>query len=158
MPKIIPGARQVGVSLEQTSGAFAFLTATGLKAEAASTALSNAMKSMSTPDVVYGSKTKGGFKGLGIDIFDATGKVRDLVSIATDLNTKMAGLTDEQRMKKFASIGLDMESSMAFSKMSQGVDQLKDSIDFVTDSQGQLNKAVEIVKDPMDSWLIMEYD
>lgn len=155
LPKIIPGARQVGVSLEQTAGAFAFLTATGLKSEAASTALANAMKSLSSPEIVYGSKGKAGFKGIGVDVFDATGKVRDLVAISKDLGKAMSGMTDEQRMKKFASIGLDMESSMAFSKMSQGIDQLKDSIDFTSNSSGQLNMALEAAKHPLDSWLLM---
>jgi TP901 family phage tail tape measure protein len=155
LPKIIPGARMAGVSLEQVAGMYAFLTASGLKAEAASTALANAMKVLSDPDIVYGTKTKGGFKSLGIDIFDAHGKMRDMVGIASDLNKAMAGLTDEQRVKKFAKIGLDMESSMAFSKMSQGVSQLKDDIDFTTNSQGQLNAAVENAKEPLDSWKVM---
>lgn len=152
LPKIIPGARMAGVSLEQTAGAYAFLTASGLKAEAASTALANAMKSLSDPEIVYGSKTKGGFKALGVDIFDAHGKMRDLVSISADLGKSMNGLTDEQRVNKFAKIGLDMESSMAFAKMSQGVKQLKEDIDFTTNSQGQLNEAVNNAKEPLDSW------
>jgi hypothetical protein len=78
--------------------------------------------------------------------------MHDLVYIATDLNKALAGLTDEQRMKKFASIGLDMESAQAFNIMSQNVDKLKDSIDFTTNSQGQLNEAVKNAAQPMDSW------
>lgn len=155
LPKIIPGARQVGVTFEQTAGAYAFLTATGLKAESASTALANAMKSLSDPKIVYGTKNMLGFKGVGVEIFDATGKIRDMVSIAKDLNKSMAGLTDEQRMKKFAAIGLDMESSMAFSKMSQGVDQLAESIDFTTNSAGEMETAFEAARHPLDSWKIM---
>lgn len=155
LPKIIPGARQAGFELEQTAGTFAFLTLAGLRAEAASTALSNAFKALSTPDIIYGSKTKGGFKALGVDIFDATGKMKSMVQIASSLNTVMSGLTDEQRIKKFASIGLDMEAATAFNLMSQNVDKLKDSIDFTTNSTGQLNEAVENAKQPMDSWKIL---
>lgn len=155
LPKIIPGARQAGFELEQTAGAFAFLTAQGLKSEAASTALANAFKALSTPDIIYGSKSKGGFKALGIDVFDASGKMKSMVEIATKLNTVMNGLTDEQRVKKFASIGLDMEAATAFSIMSQNVESLKDSIDFTTNSAGQLNEAVLNSKQPMDSWQIL---
>jgi TP901 family phage tail tape measure protein len=155
LPKIIPGARMAGVSLEQTAGMFAFLTASGLKSEAASTALANAMKALSDPEIVYGSKTKGGFKALGVDIFDSHGKMRDIVVIAGMLNKAMDGLTDEQRINKFSKIGLDMESSMAFSKMSQGIDQLKTDIDFTTNSQGQLNEAVKNSVEPLDSWKII---
>jgi TP901 family phage tail tape measure protein len=155
LPKIIPGAKQAGFSLEETAGAFAYLTAQGLKSEAASTGLANAFKSLSNPDIVYGTKTKGGFKALGIEIFDATGKARSLVDISKDLNTSMAGLTDAQRIKKFSELGLDMESAMAFNIMSQNVDKLKDTIDFTTNSQGQLNEAVKAAATPMDSWLVL---
>jgi TP901 family phage tail tape measure protein len=155
LPKIIPGARQAGFDLEQTAGAFAYLTAQGLKAEAASTSLSNAFKALSTPDIIYGSKSKGGFKSLGVDVFDASGKMRDLISISTDMNKVMAGLTDEQRIKKFAAIGLDMEAATAFNIMSQNVDKLKDSIDFTTNSQGQLNEAVKNSAQPMDAWKVL---
>lgn len=155
LPKIIPGARNVGVTLEQTAGSFAFLTATGLKAEAASTALEGAMRALSRTDVVYGSKSKGGFKGLGIDIFDATGKVRDLVDISKDLNKVLAGKSDAQKASLLDSIGLDDSAKLAFSKMSQGIDQLDESIKFTTNSAGQLNMALEAAKHPLDSWLLL---
>lgn len=155
LPKIIPGARNVGVTLEQTAGSFAFLTATGLKAEAASTALEGAMRALSRTDVVYGSKSKGGFKGLGIDIFDATGKVRDLVDISKDLNKVLAGKSDAQKASLLDSIGLDDSAKLAFSKMSQGIDQLDESIKFTTNSAGQLNLALEAAKHPLDSWLLL---
>lgn len=152
LPKIIPGARNAGFSLEQTGGAFAYMTAQGLKAEAAATVLQNAFKALSTPEIIYGGKTKGGFKALGIQIFDTHGKMRDMVSIATDLNKVLAGLSDEQRVNKLAQIGLDQEAATGFAIMSQNVDKLKDSIDFTTNSSGQLNEAVKNSEQPMDSW------
>lgn len=155
LPKIVPGARQAGVSLEQVAGAYAFLTAQGLKAEFASTSLSNAFKALSTPDIIYGSKTKGGFKSLGIEIFNAEGKMRDMIDIVTDLNKVTAGLSDEQRVMKFASIGLDQEAAVAFSVMSQDVQKFKETIDFTTASQGQLNEAVKNAKQPMDGWKLV---
>jgi TP901 family phage tail tape measure protein len=152
LPKIIPGAKQAGFALTETAGAWAYLTAQGQTAEQSTTGLMNAFKALSNPDIIYGSKSKGGFKKLGVDIFDAAGKMRPLVEIVTDLSKRMNGLTDEQRIKKFASIGLDMEAAGAFSSMTQNVEELKSTIDFTTNSAGQLNEAVKNSATSTDGW------
>lgn len=153
LPKIIPGARQAGFALGETAGAWAYLTAQGQSAEQSTTSLMNAFKALSRPEVVYGTKTKAGFKQIGVDIFDVHGKMRPLVDIVTDLGKAMNGLTDEQRVKKFASIGLDMEAAGAFASMTQNVSELKSTIDFTTNSAGQLNEAVKNSATGTEGWV-----
>lgn len=155
LPKIIPMAKNAGMSLEETAGAFAYLTAQGFKAEASATGLMNVFKSLSDTRTLFGTKTTKGFEGIGVQVFDAQGKVRSLIDIIGDLRTKMSGLTDKQRIIKFDKIGLDMEASTALSSMVGNYEKLKETIDFTTKSQGQLNEAVKNAETPMDVWQVV---
>ena len=154
LPKIIPLAKEAGFSLEQVAGSFAFLTAQGQSSEAASTGLKNLFKSLSDNDIINGSKTKLGLKGLGIDPFTAAGEVKPLIDIISQLKEKTDGLTSEQKVKFFDQIGFDMETGTAIASMTQNVDKLRENIDFTTNSQGQLKMALENSAEATDSWAI----
>ena len=80
LPKIIPDARGVGISLEETAGAFAFLTAQGYQAETAATRLQNVFKAFGDSDRINA------FKKIGIDVFDAKGQMRGILPIIQDLS------------------------------------------------------------------------
>lgn len=147
LPKIVPAALSAGSSLEQVSGAFAYLTAQGQTSEKSTTLLENFFKTVSDVD-----KAKG-FKAIGVQIYDAKGKLNDMVSISNQLNTALNGLTNEQRNTVMGSLGLDQESSNAFVALSQDAAKLKDSINATTNSGGQLGEAIKNAKTPMDSWV-----
>lgn len=147
LPKIVPGALAAGSSLEQTAGAFAYLTAQGQTSEKSTTLLENYFKTVSDVE-----KAKG-FKAIGVQIYDAKGKLNDMVSISNQLNTALNGLTDKQRNTVMGSLGLDQESSNAFVALSQDAAKLKDSINATTNSGGQLGEAIKNAKTPMDSWV-----
>jgi TP901 family phage tail tape measure protein len=136
LPKLIPAANALGISLETTSGAFAYLTAQGFKAEAAATGLQNVFKAFGDKETIKG------FNNIGINIFDTQGKMRPLIKIVDDLKAKMAGLSDQGRVAKFGSIGLDQESATALGAMLTNTQSLKDTIDFTTNSAGQLDAAL----------------
>ncbi|MCV9929508.1 phage tail tape measure protein [Flavobacterium sp. LS1R49] len=149
LPKIIPLAKNVGFALDETAGAYAALT-TKLSAEQSSTALEGIMRSLSDTKVV------GKFKKIGIDVFDIkTGKVKPILDIMKQLESKMRGLTDNQRMKKMASLGLDQSSSVGFGTMIQDIKGLQKAIDDSAGSQGALNKAYQDSLTPMESWKII---
>jgi TP901 family phage tail tape measure protein len=134
LPKIIPGARLAGAELYETAGAFAFLTAKGATAEQSTTGLMNMFKALSDP------RFTDGFKAIGVNIFD-DGKFRGILPIVTDLKKRMAGLNDEQAGLLIKTIGLDQEAKGAFSSMIQDVGKLKEIVDFVKNSTGQLDEA-----------------
>lgn len=146
LPKIVPQALAAGSSLEQVSGAFAFLTAQGQTSEKSATLLENVFKTLSDVD-----KAKS-FKQIGVDVYDATGKLNTLTKIATDLSVALNGLTDKQRNTVMGSLGLDMESAAGFIALSQNITGLKDTIDATTNSNGQLNEAVKNSTIEMDGW------
>jgi TP901 family phage tail tape measure protein len=147
LPKIVPGALQAGSSLEQVAGAFAFLTAQGQTSEKAATMLENAFKTLG--DV---SKAKS-FQAIGVDVYDAAGKMRNMQDIAAQLQKALGGLTDKQRNTVLGSLGLDQESAGAFAALSKDANELKNTIDFTTKSAGQFKQAVENAKTPMDGWV-----
>lgn len=150
LPKVIPLARNVGFALDETAGAFASLT-TKLSAEQSTTALQGIMRSLSNKDIVKN------FKGIGINVFDGqTGKVKPILEIIDQLNKKMTGLSDKQRMLKFGKLGLDQESVLGFSTLAQDVPALKAAIDATVNSQGALNKAYTDSLTPMESWKIVQ--
>jgi TP901 family phage tail tape measure protein len=146
LPKIIPGARNAGFALGETAGAWAYLTAQGQTAERATTLMDNAMKSLADP-----TKIKA-FKQMGIELYDNAGKIKPLTKIIEDLSTKTQGLSDLSRAKFFGKLGLDMEAASFFSTATQDVQKFKDTIDFTTNSQGQLNEAYKNSMTPLDHW------
>lgn len=149
LPKVIPLARNVGLALEETAGAYASLTGS-LKPEAASTALEGMMRALSNANVVKN------FKGLGIEIFDKeTGKAKPIIDILTQMDSKMKGLNDKQRMLKFDKLGLDQSAMLGFSTLMQNLPKVQSDIDAVVNSQGAANKAYEDAKQPLDSWKII---
>lgn len=149
LPKIVPNARAAGLSLEETAGAWAYLTAQGRSAEQSTTGLLNLFRQLSTPDVVNNMKQ------MGVSVYDTTGKIRPLISIITDLKGRIDGLSDRKRGAILNGLGLDVESIGALNNMTQDVGKLKDIIDFTTNSQGQLQLATENARTSMDSWGII---
>ncbi len=143
LPKVIPASNNLGISFKETAGAFAFLTANGLSAEQSTTALQNAMKALGT------GRVRDNMKGLGVEVFDAKGKIRSLTDVSSDLNKKLNGLTDKQRTKVLESMGFDQEASLAFSKFAQQPKLLKESIDATVNSQGAMQKTLNASANPM---------
>ncbi|OSZ79286.1 phage tail tape measure protein [Chitinophagaceae bacterium IBVUCB1] len=148
LPKIIPGARNAGIALEDVAGAYAYLTAQGFKAEAAATGLQNVFKAFSD------GRTIKGFDTIGVKLFDAEGRARGLNPVLQDLQKSLLGLTDQQRITKLDKIGLDQEASMALSSMLQDYDKLQGILGYVRNSQGELNKAIDAGANSTDNWKI----
>lgn len=163
LPKIIPAARGAGLALEETAGAWAYFTAHGFSAEQATTGMQNMIKVLSSSDIALGSWNKklkqysGGLPSLGVNVFDAAGKMRSLKSIAGDLAGSMQGLTDKQKMLKLEQAGIkDVEAKGAILSMIQDYKNFAGTIDFVTHSQGQLEEAYRNSMTPLDHWHVLQ--
>ncbi|WP_442795325.1 phage tail tape measure protein [Pelobium manganitolerans] len=149
LPKILPMAQKAGVSFKDTAGAFAYLTAQGFKAEAASTGLLNSFKAISDPAI-----TKN-LKQIGVNVYDAQGKTKPFVNIIGDLKKQLDGLTDEQRAKKFKIAGFDAEATTAIGAMLTDFEKLGEIVEFTNNSQGELNEALKNAQTPMDVWMLV---
>lgn len=162
LPKVIPLAKNVGYELEEVAGAYAMLTGR-LSTEQSTTALQGVMRALSSQRVAIGQIDKAtgkyvsGFKSIGIDVFDpATKKIKPILQIVTELNQKMAGLSDQQRMIQFDKIGLDQMGSLGISSLMQDIPALQKAIDATTNSAGSLEKAYTDSLTPMESWKIIQ--
>lgn len=162
LPKIIPLAKNVGYELEEVAGAYAMLTGR-LSTEQSTTALQGVMRALSSQRVAIGQIDKAtgkyvtGFKSIGIDVYDpATKKIKPILEIVTELNQKMAGLSDQQRMIQFDKIGLDQMGSLGISSLMQDIPALQKAIDATTNSAGSLEKAYADSLTPMESWKIIQ--
>lgn len=156
MPKITPLAKGLGYELSQTAGAFASLS-TKLSAEQSTTALQGIIRSLSDERIALGQMSKdgaytSGFKALGIDVHDATGKIKPLTEIIGLLNEKMAGLTDKQRMQEFSKLGLDQMSTMGFQTLMQDLEGLEKATLATANAQGSLDKAYLDSLTPLEQW------
>ena len=146
LPKLIPMARGAGFALGETAGAWAYLTAQGQTSERATTLAQNAMKALADP-----AKIKA-FKEMGVTLYDQSGKIKPLTNIIDQLAGKTKGLSDLSRAKFFGQIGLDQEAASFFATATQDAQKFRETIDFTTNSQGQLSEAYKNSMTPLDSW------
>lgn len=163
LPKVIPLARGAGLALEETAGAWAYFTAQGASSEQATTGMVNLTKVLSNADITLGKLNKktgmysDGLPSIGVNAFDAAGKMRPLKDIAFQLTGALSGLTDKQKMLKLEQAGIvDMEAKGAILSMTQNYSKLSETIDFVTKSQGSLNKAYTDSMTSTDKWAVIQ--
>lgn len=146
LPTIVPTAKNAGVSLEQASGAFAFMTAQGVNAASAATLLNGAFNSLSNP------KLLGNFKSIGVEIYNANGTMRSMPDIVNDLAKSLDGLSDKEKAAKLASLGLDQTSAQAFAVMTQSADKFRDTLDATANSSGALKESYKNSMTAADHW------
>jgi hypothetical protein len=90
----------------------------------------------------------------GVKVFDH-GQIRPFLNIIEDIKKSVSGLTDEQRSNVIEKMGFTEEARSAILTMIQDTKALKTNIDFVKDSQGQLNIAYEAAKTRIDDWKLV---
>lgn len=150
LPKVIPSAQRVGMAFEDTAGIFSMFTAKGQSVEQTAMLMENAFTALSKKEIIYGSNKKGGFKGLGIEIFDKSGEMRKIEDIAKDLKTKLAGKSDRDRTLLFSSIGLDAQASSAFVQLANHADELNHYLDATRKPAGEMAKAFQYGQNTSD--------
>lgn len=147
LPKVIPYSNQLGLSFKETAAEFALLTAKGQSVEHTSVLLENAFRSLAD------SNKRKNIEKL-VKVFDG-GKMRPMVDIMADMDKKFAGLTDEQRIKKFGKLQLDAEAASAFTLLMQNIDDLKEFDNVVQDSSrgiGAMQQALNDSANGLDKW------
>lgn len=93
MQYVGPIAASLGLSIEDTTAALAELGSQGIRGEQAGTTLRSMFVALASP-------TKAAQKvmtDLGLSFFDSQGRMKDMAGIAQELNTHLAGLTEQQR-------------------------------------------------------------
>ncbi|NRG40192.1 phage tail tape measure protein [Rathayibacter sp. VKM Ac-2835] len=93
-------ASQAGFSIEETTGTLAAFAAAGLVGSDAGTSLKTAILALQNPS----DKARGIMEDYGLSIYDSSGNMLSFSEIAGQLESKLGGLTDEQRNAALATI------------------------------------------------------
>lgn len=93
-------AANFGISIEDTTGALALFASAGLVGQKAGTSFRGMLVSMANP----AAKTRTLMDELNLSFFDAQGNFIGVAGVADELQTKLGGLTDEQRNAALAQI------------------------------------------------------
>lgn len=88
-----PVAAQLGISMEETSGAIALLAQNGVLGEQAGTSLRGMLTSLTSPSKIASDT----MAELGISMYDAQGQFVGLEGLAGQLQTRMSGLEEAER-------------------------------------------------------------
>jgi TP901 family phage tail tape measure protein len=88
-----PVAHQMGISIEETTGAIAELASQGILGEQAGTSLRGMLTSLTSPSKLAATE----MKKLGINLYDAQGQFVGLDGVAGQLHDTMSGLTNAER-------------------------------------------------------------
>lgn len=144
MPGLIAGGSNLGIAYKEVAGTFAYMTGKGQSAEKAAVLMENAFSALGKSDI------QKAMQGVGVNIYDAEGKMRSLVAVATDLKGVMAGRSDEQKANLLESLGLrDKEAKNAFAILTADVDKLAESMGAVQLSTGETDRAIELSANTM---------
>lgn len=95
-----PGAKNAGLSLQETIGALSAFDAAGIKGSDAGTSL----KTMLTRLVPMTDKAAGEMKRLGLDFTDASGAFVPITNVAEQLRAKLSKLSEEERTAALATM------------------------------------------------------
>ncbi|MDR1493964.1 MAG: phage tail tape measure protein, partial [Planctomycetaceae bacterium] len=94
-----PAAAAAGQSIEECAAAMAILANNGIKADMAGTSVR--MMLIKLADAGIQTKLKEQFD---VDVTDAAGKIRPLISVLQEMQSKMSGMTDTQKLATFYDI------------------------------------------------------
>jgi TP901 family phage tail tape measure protein len=93
-------AKAAGLSFDETMAALETLAAAGVKGSDAGTSLKTSLTQIANPT----KQSAEAMKKLGLDFFDAHGKMKPLTSVASMLQDKLGGLTKEQRLQAVSTV------------------------------------------------------
>lgn len=97
---VAPSAATAGVSLRATSALMAELANAGIKGSSAGTGLRKFFISLQAPTTAASKQ----LKALGMDVFDASGKMKPIGQIIDELGPKINGLADDKKAKALKNI------------------------------------------------------
>jgi TP901 family phage tail tape measure protein len=139
MASVGTSAASLGVPLEDTAAALAIFSNRGMSGADAGTALRSMFTHLASPT----AESAALMNELGIAAFDAQGNFVGLEGLAGQLQTQMAGLTDEQRLNALSTIfGADAQrvANILFEEGASGVAAMTDELQ----ANGQAQAAAEI--------------
>lgn len=143
MKYVAPVAHSAGWSLEEVTAAIGKMADSGIKGEQAGTTLRGALVRMMNPTDAMADA----MEELGVTFYDSEGKMKSLSTIIDELQTATAGLTEEQRDNKIATIfGTEALSGMKI-LLSSSKEELDSLTESLKNSDGAAKEMAETMQD-----------
>lgn len=135
-------ANSAGWTLEQTAAAIGIMSNAGIKGEQAGTTLRGALTRLMKP-------TKAMYETMeqyGISVYDSNGKMKSLSDITEQLQSKLGGLSDEQKNNALATLfGTESLSGM-LALMNAGPDEINKMTKSLENSDGSAQKMAKTMQ------------
>lgn len=143
MKYIAPVANAMGQSLEETAAAIGIMSDAGIKGSQAGTSLRGALSRLAKPTEAM----LGVMDQLGISFFDAEGNMLSLSGIVSQLETNMAGLTQEQRNNALVTLFGQESLSGMLALMDRGSDELSAMAESFENVDGAAKEMADVMLD-----------
>ncbi|WPC42965.1 phage tail tape measure protein [Clostridium sp. JS66] len=158
MKYIAPVAHSLGISFEDTTAAIGLLSNAGIKGSQAGTTLRGALTSLASPS----KKASDVMKQLGMNFFDAQGKMLPLGQVIQQLQDKTKGLTQQQKASTMETLfGKEAMSGMLalvdqgggkFNELSNGLKKCDGAgHEMATTMQDNLKGSIEAMKGSIET-------
>lgn len=138
-----PVANAMGQSLEVTAAAIGIMSDAGIKGSQAGTSLRGALSRLAKPTEAM----LGVMDQLGISFFDAEGNMLSLSGIVSQLETNMAGLTQEQRNNALVTLFGQESLSGMLALMDRGSDELSAMAESFENVDGAAKAMADVMLD-----------
>jgi TP901 family phage tail tape measure protein len=125
-----PLAGSVGLSLNETAGTIAYFATQGIIGEKAGTSLRGVLASLQAPSMAAEKE----LAKYNISVFDAQGNMLSLAGIADQLQSKLGGLTEQERLAALGRIFGNESLNAATLLYEGGADKITEWTDAVNDS------------------------
>lgn len=143
MKYIAPVAHALGISLEDTTAAIGMLSNAGIKGSQAGTTLRGALTSLASP-TKQAAKT---MQELGMNFFDAHGKMLPLGDVVQQLKEKTQGLTQQQKASAMETLfGKEAMSGM-LALVDQGPEKFKNLSKELKNCDGASKQMADTMQD-----------
>lgn len=146
VPTLVSAAQGVGTAWQDAAGMFSYMTGKGQSAANAATLIQNAFSALGKGDV------QKKLADAGVEVFDAEGNIKNIEDIMAAMNAATAGMSNEEASGWLESVGLkDMQAKQAFLTLSADVDKLRTTMSAVREPAGELEAALRLTQNPMNS-------
>lgn len=146
LPNVIPSAKSVGFTFQETASALATLTKTGLDATSAGTSLRAFFSTFTNKGKL--DKLNQTLGTIGSSVFDTDGKLRALTDIIGDFDKVLETATsDEERSAILGNLQLDQNSVKALQGLTSNLEtfgEVSQTINSASEGLGELQTQLEL--------------
>ncbi|HZG81777.1 MAG TPA: phage tail tape measure protein [Brevibacillus sp.] len=143
MTYVAPTAATMGQSIEQATAAVMKMSDAGIQGEKAGAAFSTSLQRLANPT----KEMQNVMRELGITFFDAQGVMKPLTQIVAELETSMAGYTNEQKAAALSTMfGAEAYKNWAV-LVETGSAALSESVAMLETADGAAKKMAETMND-----------